>query len=78
MYFNRFDICLAYWAFASHWHDGQYCQIYAKFAQLERIKFSPGICQSDTPADLPENAREIYRQLVVKHCGLHSTMENNK
>jgi hypothetical protein len=78
MYWSRFDICLAHWAFASHWHGGQFSNIYAKFAQLERMRFRPGICQSDRPADLPENAREIYRQLVVKFCGLHTTTENNK
>jgi hypothetical protein len=73
MYWDRFDICLAHWAFAAHWHGGQGCPIYSKFAQLERLRFNPGICQSDRPADLPENAREIYRQLVVAHCGMHST-----
>jgi hypothetical protein len=73
MYWNRFDICLAHWAFAAHWHGGMSCPIYSKFSQLERLRFSPGICQSDRPADLPENAREIYRQLVVAHCGIHST-----
>ena len=73
MYWDRFDICLAHWAFAAHWHGGAGCPIYWKFAQLERLRFSPGISQSDRPADLPENAREIYRQLVVAHCGIHST-----
>jgi hypothetical protein len=73
MYWDRFDICLAHWAFAVHWHGGASCPIYWKFAQLERLRFSPGICQSDRPADLPENAREIYRQLVVARCGIHST-----
>jgi len=73
MYFDRFDICLAHWAFAIAWHDGMWGKIYSKFAQLERIRFRPGLCQSEHPKDLGDNAREIYRQLVVKHCGIHST-----
>ena len=73
MYYDSFDICLAHWMFAAHWHDGMYGKSYAKFAQLERLRFSPGTCQSDRPADLNANARQIYKQLVVKLCGLHST-----
>ena len=69
MYFDRFDICLAHWAFACAWHEGQGSATYAKFAQLERVGFRPGPCQSDEPAELGDNAREIYRQLVVSHCG---------
>lgn len=72
MYFNSFDICEAHYMFAMLWHGDTGCPIYWKFAQLERLRFrpSPSLCD---PRDLKENAREIYRQLVVKHCGLHST-----
>jgi hypothetical protein len=72
MYFDRFDICAAHWMFAMLWHGGQNSATYAKFAQLERLRFKPALLWSE-PADLPENAREIYRQLVVNHCGMHST-----
>ena len=72
LYFDRFDVCLAYWAYATHWHAGQFSDTYAIFGRLERMGFRPG-CQSDRPADLGDNAREIYRQLVVKFCGLHRT-----
>jgi len=73
MYFDRFDICLAHWAFAVAWHEGQGSATYAKFAQLERLGFRAGICQSEEPRHLGDNAREIYRQLVVNRCGIHST-----
>lgn len=73
MYWDRFDICLAYWAFASAFHEGQWSDLYGKLSQLDRIGFRPGMSQSGQPKDLPENAREIYRQLVVKHCGIKST-----
>ena len=73
MYWDRFDICLAHWAFACGWHDGMGSETYAKFAQLNRLGFNPG-CQTERPCDLSDNAKEIYRQLVVKRCGLHSTV----
>ena len=72
MYYDSFDICAAHWMFAMLWHGGQGTKTYAKFGQLERLRFSPAPSWCD-PRDLEENAREIYRQLVVKECGLHST-----
>jgi hypothetical protein len=77
MYFDRFDICLAHWAYAITWHDGMGSATYAKFAQLQRLRFRPGACQSEDPRHLGENAREIYRQLVVGRCGIHSTAPAN-
>ena len=58
--------------FAMLWHDGQWGEIYGKFGQLERIKFCPSSRLSQ-PKDLTMNGREIYRQLVVNHCGIKST-----
>lgn len=71
--FDRHDICLAHWLFAVHFHGGQFSPEYAILGRLERIRFKPGACQSDRPADLPENAREIYRRLVVRRFGIRST-----
>jgi hypothetical protein len=71
-YWDRFDICAAHWMFAMLWHGGQYSATYAKFAQLERLRFRPAVGWCN-PADLEPNAREIYRQLVVGLCGIHST-----
>ena len=73
MYFDRFDICQAHYVFAMLFHGGMGCPIYWKFAQLERVKFRPGVSLSE-PRNLNENAREIYRQLVVNHCGIKSTV----
>ena len=72
MYFDRFDICEAHFMFAMLFHGGMGCPIYWKFAQLERVGYRPSPLLSH-PSDLTENAREIYRQLVVDHCGTHST-----
>ena len=73
MYFDSFDICQAHYMFAMLFHGGMGCPIYWKFAQLERLKFRPSPCLND-PRDLNENAREIYRQLVVNYCGIKSTV----
>jgi hypothetical protein len=75
MYFDSFDICQAHYTFAALFHGGQWCPIYAKFAQLERMRFRPGL-SCGNPSKLGENAREIYRQLAVKHCGLWSIISN--
>ena len=72
MYFDRFDICAAHWLFATLYHGGQGCPIYRKLGQLENLRFRPSPLWSD-PRDLEQNAREIFRQLVVDHCGLHTT-----
>jgi hypothetical protein len=72
MYWDRFDICAAHWMFAMLWHDGMGSATYGKFAQLERLRFRPSPLWSE-PRDLDENAREIYRQLVVNRCGIKST-----
>lgn len=71
MYFDRFDILAAHWLFCSQYHDGQGSQLYARLSWIDSV-FSPSVLWSE-PKHLPENAREIYRQLVVKHHGLHST-----
>lgn len=71
MYFNRFDIIAAYWLFLSQYHGGQGSREYARLSWISTV-FSPSTLWSE-PRDLPENAREIYRQLVVKYHGIHST-----
>ena len=75
MYFDRFDICEAYYPFACLYHSGQNSFTYSKFAQLERLRFRIAPGRQD-PKDLSENGREIFRRLVVNHCGIHSTCPN--
>ncbi len=75
MYFDRFDICEAYYLFACLYHSGQNSFTYSKFAQLERLRFRIAPGRQD-PKDLSENGREIFRRLVVNHCGIHSTCPN--
>lgn len=76
MYFDRFDICSAHWMFAYLFHEGMGSNIYAKLGQLDRMGFRPSPLWR-SPRDLPENAREIYKQLVVAHCGRRSTIASS-
>ena len=73
MYFDRFDICEAHYVLAMLWHGGMGSSLYAKFSQLERIKFRPSPMLSG-PEDLTENGREIYQQLLETH-GLSEACE---
>ncbi|WP_126146939.1 hypothetical protein [Synechococcus elongatus] len=72
MYFDRFDICEAYWMFASSWHGGQGCELYRILSRLSQMGFKPSIGLRQ-PKDLSDNGRAIYKRLVVGHCGRHST-----
>jgi len=75
MYYDSLDICEAHYLFASLFHGGQGCAIYAKFGQLDRLRFKPSSILSK-PADLNPNAKEIFRSLVVNYCGIHSTFRH--
>ena len=60
-YFDRFDVCEAFWLLASHLHSGQWSRGYAVLSKLARINFNPR--QSlRTVADLSENGQAIYRR----------------
>jgi len=63
MYFDRFDICEAYYVFAMLWHGGQSCSVYLIFGRLNRIGFSPSPLLRDETS-LTDNGRDIYDSLV--------------
>jgi hypothetical protein len=61
--FNRFDICEAYYLFASNYHGGQSSKEYAIFGRLDKMQFRPSpLLNSD---GLNENAQMIYDGLVM-------------
>lgn len=66
MYFDRFDICEAYYLFAMLYHGGQFSKEYEIFGRLEKIKFCPSPLFRDENS-LSENGREIFDALVKKH-----------
>lgn len=65
MEFNRFDICEAYYLFASYWHGGQFSKEYRIFGRLEKIGFKPSPTLS--LESLSENGVLIYQNLVRKN-----------
>lgn len=66
MYWDRFDICEAWYVFASLWHGGKGSWLYAKLGQLDRLGFKPGIMLRGR-SNLSENGQAIYDGLVQAH-----------
>ncbi len=60
--FDRFDICEAYYMFATLWHGGQFTKEYAIFGRLHKIGFRAPM--SIDLEKLTENGRAIYDDLV--------------
>lgn len=68
MYFDRFDICEAWYVFLSQWHEGQWSLKYERLCKLTRPGFfKPSPLFSGNPEDLEENAKAIYDSLVERN-----------
>lgn len=70
MYWDRFDICEAYWAFYSDWHAGgltERCYVTGRgiAEQLQRMEFRPAMALNFER--LTANGKELYTALVVKY-----------
>lgn len=76
MYWDRFDICLAYYTYAYLWHGGQWSEEYGWLGRLEAMRFRPSIMFSGEPRDLEANARQIYQGIVLRRLGRWSTISN--
>ncbi len=59
---DRFDICEAYYLFASAWHEGQFSPTYAIFGRLDRLGFRPSPLLSTR--SLSANGRVILANLI--------------
>ena len=63
MYFDRFDICEAWYLALSHCHSGQWSAEYSRLSSLtEFFNPSPMLCVES----LSENGLEIYQDAVKK------------
>ena len=63
MYFDRFDICEAYYLFFAYFHEGQSSRKYGRLSRMGRyFRPAPSLCE-DT---LSENGKAIYDALVEK------------
>lgn len=67
-YFNRFDICAAYYMYNTLWGPTPYG------AKLNRLKYRPAPSEQFLEI-LSENAKEIYGSLVRKHQALYVAYE---
>ena len=57
MYWDRFDICEAWYLALSHCHSGQWSREYSRLSRMSRyFKPAPGL----DVATLTENGRAIY------------------
>jgi len=68
-YFDRFDICEAYYLFAYGYHVGGDTSD-GIFNKLHRLRFKPHhriACSDEPMMGLTENGAEIYNQLIVDH-----------
>ena len=63
MYFNRFDICEAYYLYMMLHHNGQWSKEYAMSGTFHKLRFRPAPSLSDRD-DLEENGQVIYDALV--------------
>lgn len=61
---NRFDICEAFYVYATLHHRGQGSKEYAIFGRLERIGFRPATCVADDPDKLTDDGKFLYERLV--------------
>ena len=64
MYFDRFDICEAYYCYMALYHGGQWSKEYALTGVFDRIQFSPRDSITTNPDNLEENGHEIFDNLV--------------
>lgn len=61
MYFERFDICQAWYMYLSLTHGGQWCPKYARLCRLTEY-FKPGALNDGAMSD---NAKEILHNLMA-------------
>lgn len=68
-YFDRFDICEAYYLFAAEYHEGQGSETYRIFGRLDRLGFRPSPLLSRR--SLSPNGRQILAALIRRYRRTH-------
>ncbi len=63
-YFDRFDICEAWYMYASLYHGGQWSKEYEIFGRLDRMQFKPSPLLSVDSMTL--NSKLIFENLIAK------------
>ena len=64
MWFDRFDICEAYYCYMALWPGGGGSKEFALTSVFSRLQFRPRDSVTHNPEALTENGRVIYDMLV--------------
>lgn len=75
MYWDRWDIIEAHYAFCCDWHHGQFSELYARQCRISKY-FEPGLLWRGYQS-LSENGKEIYDQLATKALSEGFTTTSN-
>lgn len=65
MYFDRYDIVSAHYAFCADYHGGQGSELYSRLSRIGDY-FTPGMAWSGYDS-LTENGQIIYQNLLDKY-----------
>lgn len=73
MYFDKFDICEAYYLWLSHHYNGMFSKEYERLCKMDKyFKLGAGH-NGNIPTT--ENATEIYNNLCIKKKCEHELLE---
>ena len=66
--FDRYQIVLGHYIFCTHYHGGQFSDLYAKMCRIGKY-FSLSCLWTDSDLENEENeiAKEVYENLKKKH-----------
>lgn len=65
MFFDRFDIVSAHYAFCCDWYNGQRDKLYARLCRIGNY-YKPSVLDKGY-VSLSENGKDIYAALCEKH-----------
>lgn len=68
MFYDRFDIALAWYLYCTNWHSGTRDWRYHRLVRMQRF-FYPGSITLHSLAAESENAFEIYLDIVERYEG---------
>ena len=74
MYYDRFDIALAWYLYCSSWHEGTRDWRYERLSRMLRY-FHPGSITLHSLAAESDNAFEIYLSIVERYEGENRAIE---
>jgi len=75
-YFDRFDICEAYYCYAIQYHNGQWSEEYEMLGRLKNMDFNTSMSiENELEQALTDNGKEIYCNILKKRENINWTIE---